>query len=68
MAPQQFQAGVPVVVPPAFSLQLVDVLGGGTPAAVVLNCFLKSTAVAASHIADHTIDVEEQDGWESQNV
>ena len=61
MAAEQLQAGVPVVVPSSFSLQGVDRLGAGAPAAVVLNGFLQSAPVAASDVADHTVDVEQQD-------
>ena len=60
-ATEQFQAGVPVIVPTAFPLQAVDLLGAWAPTAVVLNGLLKSSPVAAGDIADHTVDVEQQD-------
>ena len=68
MAPQQFKAGVPVVVPGPFRLECIDVIGPGLPTAVVLHGALEGLSVTPSYIADHTIDVEQQDGWRSQNV
>ena len=61
MAQQEFQAGVPVVVPPAFRLQRIDLFGGGAPAAVMLDGLLESAPVAASDITDDTVDIEQQD-------
>ena len=68
MATQQFKAAVPVVVPGAFGLQRIDGIGAGLPTAVVLHGALEGPSVTPSDIADHTIDVEQQDGWRSQNV
>ncbi len=68
MAPQQFKAGVPVVVPGPFSLQCIDGIGAGLPTAVVLDSALEGPSVTARDIADYTIDVEQQDGWRSQNI
>ena len=68
MAPQQFKAGVPVVVPSSFGLQCIDGISAGLPPAVVLHGALEGPSVAARYIADYTIDVEQQDGWGSQNV
>lgn len=68
MAPKQFKAGVPVVVPGSFRLQGIDRIRVWLPTAVVLHGALEGPTVTASHIADHTIDVEQQDGWRSQNV
>ena len=61
MATQQFEAGVPVVVPAAFRLQPIDVCGRGAPSAVVGHGVLQGPPVASRHIPDHTVDVEQQD-------
>ena len=61
-ATQQLEAGVPVVVPVPLGLEPVDVGGAGLPAAVMGHRLLQGTAVAARYIADHPVDVEQQDG------
>jgi hypothetical protein len=68
MAPQQFKAGVPVVIPGPFSFQCIDSISAGLPTAVVVDSALEGPSVTASYIADNTIDVEQQDAWRSQNV
>ena len=66
-APQQLQGGLPVVVPAALALEAVDRGRIGPPAAVVVHRFDDRAAVAAAHIADHTVDVEEQQGARVQD-
>ena len=66
MATQQFQAGVPVVVPAAFGLEGIDVRRRWAPAAVVLYRDLKGASVAAGNITDDTVDVEQQDRGRTQ--
>jgi len=65
VAPQQLEAGLPVVVPAAFSLEAVDCARLGSPAAVVMHRFGQSSAVAAADIADDTVDVQQQQGFGS---
>ena len=65
MAPEQFEAGVPVVVPTPFALKGIDAGRIRSPAAVVLNGGLESTPVTSGHIADHAIDVEQQQAAKS---
>ena len=62
VATQQFQAGIPIIVPEPFGLEGIDLRWRGPPAAVVMNGFLQGTPVAACDITDHTVDVEQQDG------
>ena len=50
------------------ALQCIDGIGAGLPTAVVLDSALEGPSVTARDIADYTIDVEQQDGWGSQNV
>ena len=59
-AAQQFQAGLPVVVPEALGLEAVDRGRVGPPAAVVTHRFGQGPAIAATHIADHPVNVEQQ--------
>ena len=61
-APQQLHAGVPVVVPNPFCFQCVDLLGGRPQAAVVVHGFLEGSAIAAGHVPDHTVDIEQING------
>ena len=66
MSAQQFQAGVPVVVPAAFAFESVDAGGSRLPAAVVLHGCLEGSAITSRHITDHSVDVEQQKlagGW-----
>ena len=56
---QQFEAGIPVVVPEPLGFESVDIRRLWAPAAVVTNGLLKSPSIAAGHITDDTVDVEE---------
>ena len=60
MTADQLEAGIPIVVPQAFGFEGIDDLGVRPPAAVMGNGVLQSTAVAAGHIPDHTIDIKQQ--------
>ena len=60
MAPQQFEAGVPVVVPAALGFEGINVRRRRVPAAVVLHRDLEGASVAAGDITDHAVDVEQQ--------
>ena len=61
MTADQLDAGIPIVVPQAFGFEGIDDLGVRPPAAAVMgNGVLQSTAVAAGHIPDHTIDIKQQ--------
>jgi hypothetical protein len=62
MAPQQLQRGLPVVVPTALRLERIDRCRVGAPAAVVVHCLHDGASIAAGHIPDHAIDIEEQNG------
>ena len=61
-APQEFEAGIPVVVPEAFPFQRVDLLCGWPPSAVVRHRLLERHAIAAGHITDDSVDVEQKNG------
>ena len=67
-AAQQFERCLPVVVPAPFGFERID--GGRIRphAAVVLHRFHDGPAVAAAHVADHAVDVKQQNsagfqGW-----
>ena len=60
--PQEFEAGIPVVVPEAFTFQRVDLLRGWPPSAVVRHRLLERHAIAAGHITDDSVDVEQKNG------
>ena len=66
MPPQQLQRGLPVVVPAALRLEGVDLGRIRAPAAVMVHRLHDGAAVAAAHIPDHAIDVEEQKGAREQ--
>ena len=67
-AAQQFQGGLPVVVPAALCLERIN--GGGLwpHTAVVMHRFHDGAPVAAAHIPDHAVDVEQQQSSRYQGV
>ena len=68
VATQQLEAGIPIVVPRPLGLEPIDFGSAWPPAAVVGHRFLQGTAVAARYIADHPVDVEQQDGERTQGL
>ena len=58
---QQFNAGIPIVVPLSLSLESVNFRGERPPTAVVLNCCLQSTAVASGDIPNYAVNIEQQE-------
>mgnify|MGYP005744912683 CR=1 FL=1 len=66
MTSEELQAGVPVVIPDAFCFECVDLSDAGTPAAVMVHCFLDGAAVAGCYIADHAVDVKQQQALQVQ--
>ncbi len=56
------EAGIPVVVPEAFPFQRVALLCGWPPSAVVRHRLLERHAIAAGHITDDPIDIEQKNG------
>ena len=60
MPAQQLEACIPVVVPASFALESIDAGRSGQPAAVMLNSCLEGSAIAARHITDHSVDIEQQ--------
>ena len=58
---QQLQRGIPIVVPAAFALEGINRRCFRPHAAVVVHRFHDRPAVAATHIPDHPVDVEQQD-------
>ena len=66
LAPQQFEGGFPVVVPEAFALEGVDFSGCGAISAVVMNGFAEGAAIAATNVPDDAINIEENQGAQTQ--
>ena len=60
MPAQQLKAGIPVVVPTSLAFEGINDRWARPPAAVVLHRGLEGSAVAASHIPDHSVDVKQQ--------
>ena len=64
MTANQLQTGIPVVVPEPLTFEGVNAASIWAPTAVVVHCFHQGPPVAAGHIADDAIDVEQhQVGW-----
>ena len=61
-AAQQLLGGFPVIVPATLTLEGIDPIRCRPPTAEVVNRFAQGAAVAAAHIPDHPINVEDQDG------
>ena len=57
---QQFEAGIPIVVPSPFSLEIIDLRRTWSPVAVVLNRCLQGTAVASGDIPNDAVNIEQQ--------
>jgi len=68
LPPQQFEGGFPVVVPEAFSLEGIDFSGCGAITAVVVDGFAEGPAVAGANVPDDAIDVEENQGADTQKT
>lgn len=62
VASHQLQAGLPIVVPTALSLEGIDGRGVGAPASEVVHRGPDRPAVARTHITDDPVQVEQQDG------
>lgn len=62
MASHQLQTGLPIIVPKALALEGIDDRRVGAPAAEMLHGGADRPAVARTHIPDHPIQVEQQDG------
>tara|TARA_E500000178_G_scaffold324216_1_gene350467 strand:+ start:220 stop:456 length:237 start_codon:yes stop_codon:yes gene_type:complete len=58
---QQFEAGIPIVVPSPLSLESIDLRRAWSPAAVVLNRCLQGTAVASGYIPNDAVNIEQQE-------
>jgi hypothetical protein len=59
---QQFKTGLPVVVPAPFALEGIDPRRIRHPTAVVMHRGLNGPPIAGTHIPNHTIQVEQEDG------
>jgi len=68
MAPQQLKRGLPIVVPAALRLKGVDLGRIRAPAAVVVDGLHDGAPIAAGHVPDHAIDVEQQNGAGEQGT